>query len=397
MFKLVKKDKNSRARTGVIETAHGIIETPAYAMVGTHGSIKCLPPEKLPETKTQLVIANTFHLWQDFEKTGKTSLAELPPVHRLFGQKMPVMTDSGGFQVFSLGFAREHGIGKIAGFFPEKNGLDKYSKPERNLVTIRPEGVYFKISSDRPEEFLGPESSIRIQEALGADIIFSFDECTSPLHDYKYTKEAMERTHSWAKTCLEAKTRKDQLLYGIVQGGEFEDLRTASAKFIGSLPFDGFVIGGSLGKSRSSAFDVLKWSIPLLTESHPRHFLGIGNPADIFEGVELGIDTFDCVVPTREARHGAVWTKEGRIDVRKGMYQSDMRKLDENCGCPVCQTLPRAELNRQFRAGDQMAGQNATVHNIFFFNNLMSQIREAIKEGRFQQLKSEFLSRLNKN
>src|SRR3989344_3124161 len=395
MFKLVKKDRNSRARTGVIETAHGIIETPAYAMVGTHGSIKCLPPEKLPETKTQLVIANTFHLWQDFEKTGKTSLAELPPVHRLFGQKMPVMTDSGGFQVFSLGFAREHGIGKIAGFFPEKNGLDKYSKPERNLVTIKPEGAYFKINENQ-EEFLGPELSIRIQEALGADIIFAFDECTSPLHGYAYTKEAMERTHSWAKTCLEAKTRKDQLLYGIIQGGEFEDLRMASAKFIGSLPFDGFAIGGSLGKSRNSAFDVLKWSISLLTESRPRHFLGIGNPADIFEGVKLGIDTFDCVVSTREARHGAVWTKEERIDVRKGMYQSDMRKLDENCGCPVCQTLPRAELNRQFRAGDQMAGQNATVHNIFFFNNLMSQIRKAIKEGRFQQLKNEFLSRLNK-
>ena len=390
MFKIIKKDKNSWARTGVIETEHGLVETPAYAIVGTHGDIKCLPTKQIPTTKTQLVIANTFHLWQDNKNIGETKLSDLPSVHRLLGQQMPVMTDSGGFQVFSLGFAREHGIGKLANFFPEKNKLGKNLRPEKNLVRIKPEGVYFKVTENK-EEFLGPELSIKIQETLGADIILAFDECTSPLHDYSYTKEAMDRTHSWAKICIETKTRKDQLIYGIVQGGEFQDLREQSASIISSLPFDGFAIGGSLGRSRNDAFDILKWTIPLLAENKPRHFLGIGNVADLLEGVELGIDTFDCVVPTREARHGGIWTSIGRIDIKKGEFKNDTGRLDIDCACPTCQRINRSDLHKQFREKNQMAGENATIHNVYFFNNLMTEIREAIKEDRFGNLKKKYL------
>ena len=393
MFEIIKKDKNCRARVGTIKTAHGIIETPAYAIVGTHGEVKCLPTERVAETKTQLVIANTFHLWQDNKAIGKTNLSDLPLVHQLLGQKIPMMTDSGGFQVFSLGFAREHRIGKLVNFFTGKENPSKHFEPERNLVTIKPEGVYFKISEDQ-EEFLGPELSIKIQEALGADIILAFDECTSPLHNYRYTKEAMERTHIWAKICLETKTSKSQLLYGIVQGGEFRDLREASAKFINSLPFDGFAIGGSLGKSRSGAFDVLRWTIPLLDENKPRHFLGIGNIRDLFEGVESGVDTFDCVVPTREARHGGLWTKKGRIDIKKSVFKDDFGKIDSDCDCPTCQTISRAELHKRFKTGDRQAGENATLHNVFFFNNLMAEIRKAIKEGKFSELKRAYSSKV---
>ncbi len=395
MFKVIKKDTNSRARTGIIETPHGVIETPAYAIVGTHGSIKCLPQEKIPATKTQLVISNTYHIWQNSKKPGdRLSLGTLPSVHEFLGQNMPVMTDSGGFQVFSLGFSREHGIGKISSIFPEKEKIQKKQfRPEKNLVTIRPEGVYFKVDENEREEFLGPELSIKIQESLGADIILAFDECTSPLHDHKYTSEAMERTHSWAKICLETKKRKDQLLYGIVQGGEFQDLREASAKFIGSLPFDGFAIGGSLGKSKTDAFDVLKWTIPFLDESRPRHFLGIGQVGDLFEGISLGVDTFDCVIPTREARHGGIWTSSGRIDIKKSIFKSDSAKLDKDCECPVCQTTSRSGLHQQFRSGDQMAGQNATVHNIYFFNNLMLNIRNAINKGRFEEFKKSYFAK----
>lgn len=396
MFKIVKKDPSSLARTGIIETPHGIVETPAYAIVGTHGSIKCLKPETIPATKTQLVISNTYHIWQNSKKPDdKIGLKNLPSVHKLLGQNMPAMTDSGGFQVFSLGFSREHNIGKLGNIFPEEKGQNKSFRPEKNLVTIMPEGVYFKVGENREEEFLGPELSTKIQERIGADIILAFDECTSPLHNYQYTREAMERTHSWAKICLETKTRNKQMLYGIVQGGEFEDLRVASAKFIGSLPFDGFAIGGSLGKSKSQAFDILKWTIPLLEDSRPRHFLGIGQIADIFDGISLGIDTFDCVIPTREARHGGIWTKTGRIDIKKSLYKDDRSKLDDGCPCPCCQTLSKSELHRLFREKGLRAGENATIHNVFFFNNLMLQIRQAIKDGRFSELKREYLKNLS--
>lgn len=387
MFKIIKKDKNSLARTGIIETPHGIIETPAYAIVGTHGQIKCLPSAKLTPTKTQLVMANTYHLWQDF-KGPEGEIDNLPAVQNLFGSNTPTITDSGGFQVFSHGFSREHGIGKLSSF-PEEMGLKKETRPEKNLVEITEQGTFFQTSSS-DRQFIGPELSIKIQEKLGADLILAFDECTSPFHDYDYNKLALGRTHRWAKVCLQTHTRKDQILYGIVQGGNFKDLREESAKFINSLPFEGVAIGGSFSKSSAGPFDVLKWTIPYLTEDRPRHFLGIGQVGDIFESVELGIDTFDCVVPTREARHGRIYTKKGRVDITKTKYKDDQSKLEADCQCPACLTITKAELHRQFRSKDQQAGENATIHNVYFFNNLMTEIREAIKNGRLAKLKKEY-------
>ncbi len=399
MFKIIKKDPNSEARAGLIETPHGIIETPAYAIVGTHGQIKCLPSEKIPETKTQLVMANTYHLWQDF-KSPDGSIETLPAVQNFFGPNMPTITDSGGFQIFSHGFGREHGVGKVSSFFPEDLTLSpKETRPEKNLVKITEEGAFFR-TANQEEQFLGPKLSIKIQEKLGADLILAFDECTSPHHDYTYTKAAMERTHRWAIVCLEAKTQNNQLLYGIVQGGEFPDLRERSTKFINTLPFEGVAIGGSLGRSRNGMFDVLRWTIPHLTAAEnrglsaarPRHFLGIGQIADIFESVELGIDTFDCVIPTREARHGRIYTKKGYLDITKGKFRDDQSKLEADCQCTACDVVSKAELHRLFKSKDPLAGEHATIHNIYFFNNLMAEIRYAIKNGDLQELKRKYLN-----
>ncbi|MDO8495197.1 MAG: tRNA guanosine(34) transglycosylase Tgt [bacterium] len=404
MFNIIKKDPESWARVGRLETPHGVIETPAYTIVGTHGEVKCLPREMLAPAKVQVIITNTYHLWlaalersrsgQDNppkfrdEKLGGpvNALENLPRVHDLFGQNIPLMTDSGGFQVFSLGFGREHGVGKVNNNLPPPQA----DSAEKNLVRITEEGVFF--TTAKGEEFLGPELSMRIQEKLGADIILAFDDFASPLKDHAYTAQAMERTHRWAKICLDQKS-SHQLLYGIVQGGEFQDLRIASAKFINSLPFDGLAIGGSLGKSESGAFDVLKWTIPLLSEDRPRHFLGIGKIEDLFEGVALGIDTFDCVIPTREARHAKIWTGQGSYDITKAIYKVDSTPLERDCLCPTCLKITRQELHALFKAKDQTAGQYATVHNVYFFNHLMEQIRVSIQENNFQKFKKEFLAK----
>jgi tRNA-guanine transglycosylase len=207
----------------------------------------------------------------------------------------------------------------------------------------------------------------------------------------------MERTHRWAKICLEQKSSNGQLLYGIVQGGEFEDLRAISANFIASLPFDGLAIGGSLGKSKSDAFDVLKWTIPFLGEDRPRHFLGIGQVEDLFEGVSLGIDTFDCVIPTREARHAKIWTGQGSYDITKAVHKASTAPLENNCLCPTCLKISRRELHTLFKAKDQSAGQYATIHNVYFFNHLMEQIRRSIQEDKFLEFKNSYLSRIKKS
>jgi queuine tRNA-ribosyltransferase len=378
-FKIIAKDKKSRARTGVIETPHGIVETPAYTIVGTNAAVRTLKPEDLPVTGTQLIIANTYHIWRELGDR----LESFEGLHKRMGFNGAIMTDSGGFQVFSLGFAREHGVSKVLNGESGRQGI--------NLTRITDDGVFFH--DDDRELFLNPEISIGIQEKLGADIIFAFDECTSPLNDYEYNKLALARTHAWAKRCLAAKKRGDQALYGIVQGGEWRDLREESARFIGSLPFPGFGIGGSFGKE--AMLDVLRWTLPLLPEEKPRHLLGIGRIDDVFNAVELGIDTFDCVIPTREARHGSIWTIEGRYDVKKGRYAGDKKPLAKNCACPVCASgKTRGEIRALFQAGDHEAGHLATMHNVWFFNDLMRQIRESIKEGKFNGFKKKTLANL---
>ncbi|MEK7086679.1 MAG: tRNA guanosine(34) transglycosylase Tgt [Patescibacteria group bacterium] len=426
MFEIFKKDQNSKARVGFLRTEHGEIQTPSYVVVGTNAAVRCLEPGDLKLTKTQAVIANAYHLWRE----ANFDFKNLKNLYERTKWQIPTMTDSGGFQVFSLGFAREHKTGKIASINP---GLFKKTNEEinltpnklkflshslsnicgklserflfqnssKNLVRITNNGVYF-YENDK-KIFLDAKKSIWIQEKLGADIILAFDECTSPFHDYKYTKRAMKRTHKWALECLDSKTRKDQFLYGIVQGGVFEDLRKESAKFIGKLPFDGFAIGGSFGAVQDKSFGMdtenggsdfreIEWVTPYLPEEKPRHLLGVGKIKDLFEAVERGIDTFDCVIPTREARHGGLWTRSGRLAIKKEIYKSDNEKLENECECPVCGIwkIRRKDLYELFKTRDANAARFATIHNVYFFNNLMERIRKAILENKVIQLKKSY-------
>lgn len=388
MFKILKKDSKTRARLGILETHHGLVETPAYVVVGTHAKVRELDSEELEKTKTQMVIASTYHLWRTL---GEEELKKYPGLHRTMNWKKPLMTDSGGFQVFSLGFARELGMGKVMAKLDKSNKSDK----EKNLVEITEAGVNFLVNG-KPC-YLDAEKSIQIQKQLDADIIFAFDEPTSPLHDHQYTKEAMERTHHWAERSLKSKT-SSQLMYGIVQGGAFEDLRRESAKFIGSLDFDGIAVGGSFGTSFGSgseghSFRELDWVARFLPEEKSRHLLGIGLVNDLFIGVEKGMDTFDCVVPTREGRHGSVYTSCGRLDIKRGIYRDDKSVLDENCACEVCavKKISKQELGEMFRAKNLEAGHLASFHNVFFFNDLMEKIREAIKNDNFEKLKAKYI------
>lgn len=386
MFEVLKTDKHSEARLGLLKTGHGVVETPAYVMVGTHGAVRTLESADLVATKTQIVIANTYHLWLALGD----KLDNFEGLHKKMGWSGTIMTDSGGFQVFSLGFAREHGVGKIANIFPNEDKRKKFKNPDVNLVRVTDAGVNFMEKGK--ECFLDARTSIEIQEKLGADIILAFDECTSPLHDYEYTRRALLRTHLWAKQCLEAKKNNEQKLYGIVQGGAFEDLRIQSAQFINALPFDGFAIGGSLGKSREDMFQVIAWTTPYLQLGKPRHLLGIGRVNDIFEAVALGIDTFDCVVPTREARHAALWTAAGRFEITKGIYRHDKKLIEKGCACPVCAMgVSRSRLYELFKEKNPAAARYATIHNVYFFNNLMFLIREAIRRDKFLALKKKFL------
>ncbi len=387
MFTITARDEKTLARTGILQTPHGTVETPSYVAVGTHARVRTLDTADLLAAKTQLIIANTYHLWRAF---GDEGLKTYQGLHQGMQWWRPLMTDSGGFQVFSLGIAREQGVGKVAGAV-----LSELSKtPEKNLVRITEDGVYFFDSGH--ECYLNAETSIHIQQQLGADIILAFDEPTSPLHDFAYTRRAMERTHRWEARSLAARS-STQLLYGIVQGGPFENLRRESARVIGSMSFDGFAVGGAFGNSFGSARahmrEELSWVSPFLPEGKPRHLLGIGLVEDLFDGVAAGMDTFDCVVPTREARHGGIWTRIGRLDIKRGRYADDTSILDPECGCSVCtrENTTKAELYALFHEKNEEAGRRASLHNLFFFNNLMEEIRRAIREKKLEALKAHYL------
>ncbi len=404
MFEIRKKDNSSRARTGRITTPHGVVETPSYVIVGTHAEVRTLLPEDLVATKTQMIIANTYHLWRALGEEGLNSYEGL---HEAMDWQGPIMTDSGGFQVFSLGFLYDQNMRR--GGQIEEIGNRKEEK--RKLVRVTEAGVYFhpnlpgELEAEGAEEgeemYLDAETSIKIQEQLGADIIVAFDEPTAPGQDHEYTQAAMERTHKWAARSLEAKT-SDQKIYGVVQGGAFEDLRRESAKFIGNLPFDGFAIGSTYGDAyggtKAQTEQMLEWCLPHLPENKPRHLFGVGRIEDLLNGVAQGIDTFDCVIPTREARHGGIWTRTGRIDIKKSLYKDDRGQLEEGCLCPACldELVSRAELRRMFKDKDPQAGRLATIHNVFFFNNLMSEIRQAIEAGGFEDFRKEYLAGLTK-
>lgn len=375
-FKVLKKSKKSRARLGLLKTSHGVVRTPSFVPVATRAVVKAMTSEEVLATKSQILIANTYHLHL---RPGEKLIKNNCGTHQFMKWPRPLMTDSGGFQVFSLGFGKDHGVGKILKY---KNGEEKIVFGQQpKLLRITEDGVWFNSYYDGKKLFLGPKESIKIQEALGADIIFAFDECTSPLADHEYTKKSMETTHRWAKVCLKVKKGK-QALYGIVQGGKFKDLRIESAKFIASLPFDGFAIGGEFGDDKSQMSKMLGWVIDELPENKPRHLLGIGHPEDMVKIIKTGIDTFDCIAPTHYARRGSAFTSQGRLDLNKAKFANDKKPLDKNCDCYVCRDYTRGYIHYLLRAREITPLRLLTFHNLYFFNSYVEKIRGEIEKGK---------------
>ena len=374
-FRILKKSKRSHARLGLLKTPHGTVLTPAFVTVATQGTIKALTHDQLTTTGTQLAISNTFHLHL---KPGEDVVAKHGGLHKFTKLPVPLMTDSGGFQVFSLGFGKDLQIGKIAKG-GEHRAVGQGSQPKEIKITDK--GVWFRSPVDGKKLFLGPKESIRIQQKLGADIILAFDECPPPVANYAYNKASLDKTHAWAKLCLKYHTSK-QALYGIVQGGKYKDLRSISAKFIGGLPFDGFAIGGEFGSDTKGMRKMLEWVNAELPEQKPRHLLGIGHLKDIPEVIKSGVDTFDCIVPTHYARHGTAFIGKGRLDFSKVALLKDKRPIDTTCKCPVCRTYSRAYICHLIRAKEIAGLTLLTQHNLFFFNALVAQYRTQIVKGK---------------
>lgn len=373
-FSIEYKSKKSNARIGALKTSHGTIETPSFVGVATQATVKTLTAREVEETNTQILISNTFHLHL---KPGEEYLEKAGGIHNFMKWDHPLMTDSGGFQVFSLGFGTDHGVGKI---LKEKRDLTIKAGKQPQKVKITEDGVFFKSPLDGRRLFIGPKESIQIQEKIGADIIFAFDECTSPVASYEYTKRSLLKTHRWAQICLDAK-KSDQALYGIVQGGKFKDLREESAQFIGSLPFEGFGIGGEFGDEKSTMTDMLLITLPHLPEDKPRHLLGIGHLEDIPEIMKSGVDTFDCIVPTHYARHGTAFTSKGRVDMTKRIHLTDFSPLDESCECSTCTTYTKSYITHLLRASEITALKLLTFHNLHYFNTYVTKLRNDIKNG----------------
>ena len=391
-FTVLHTDETSSARLGVIATRRGCIETPYFVPVATLASVRALGSDDLAALNAQCVLANAYYL---HIKPGDELIKDLGGLHRFMNFDRPIITDSAGFQAFSLGFGREHNIAKIGSIFP--GGRATREKRE-NLTRITDEGIHFKSAHDGTWRFLDARTSMEIQSNLGSDIIMAFDECTSPLSDYQYTRQAMERTHEWAGRSLQYHD-KSQAIYGVIQGGWFEDLRQESTAFITALPFDGIAIGGSLGNSKSDMHQVLEWVVPRLDE-RPRHLLGIGEIEDIFACVERGIDTFDCVAPTRLARRGNLLispesggTRENkfRISIKSGKYRADPRPIESCCTCPTCERYSRAYLRHLYTVNELAYFRLASIHNLHFMLRLMALIRASIRDGTLGELKRKWL------
>ena len=362
---MLAKDKKTKARVGEIHTPHGVIKTPAFVPVGTQASVKSLTPEEIRDSGTELFFVNTYHMYL---RPGIDVIQKLGGIHKFMGWARPIITDSGGFQVFSLG--------------------------RSDLVKIFEEGVEFRSHWDGTKHLFTPELSMEWQCQLGSDIHIAFDDCTSYPVTHEKARTSMEQTHRWAKRSLEAHKgfTKNQALYGSIQGSVFEDLRKESASFISSMDFDGIAIGGvAVGESKIETVHVLKWVVPLLPEGKPRHLLGGGDIDDIFELVEHGIDTFDCVQPTRLARTGRLLHKKHDIDITKKIYALDSKPIEKDCGCYTCQNFSRAYIHHLFHVRELLAYRLATIHNIFFVQNLVGKIREAIVQGSFLELKRQWL------
>jgi len=390
-FKLIKK--SGKARLAKYSTPHGAILTPAFIPVATKATVKTLDSNDVAEIGFTDLLANTYHLML---QPGSKTVKKMGGIHKFMNWSGPIFTDSGGYQVFSLGKGISEGAYKV---IKDKQQIPRNTN-KQSLVKIIDDGVEFRSHIDGHKIFMRPEDSIRIQEEIGADIIFVLDECTSPTDKIEYLEEALERTHTWAKRCITAHKRKyprqgrdKQALFGIVQGGENKRLREISAKYIGSLAFDGFGIGGSFGKAEMRK--ILDWTLPLLPELKPRHLLGIGLVEDIFDAVERGIDTFDCVEPTRIARHGTLLTKNGRIRILSAKYKEDKKSIEKDCDCKLCKYYSRAYLHHLFKANEVLGMRLATIHNLKFMYKLMEDIRTSIKNNKFKTFKNQFLKKFD--
>jgi queuine tRNA-ribosyltransferase len=366
MFEFQISARNNRARTGTFTTPHGTLQTPVFAPVGTQAAVKALTPAQVADVGATLVLSNTYHLYL---RPGDELVRDLGGLHRFMQWPYPMLTDSGGFQVFSLSDTRK----------------------------VDEDGVTFKSHIDGSTHRFTPEKSISIQENLGADIIMAFDECADP-NDHEYIQQAMERTHRWAERCHAAKTRSDQALFGIVQGGVDPHLRAASAQFIASLGTPGIAIGGlSVGETKEEMHAMLDVVTPLLPEGKPRYLMGVGTPEDIIDGIARGIDIFDCVLPTRLARHHAAFSPEGRLNLMNATFARDERPIDETCDCYACQNFTRAYIRHLIVAKELLAGTLLSIHNLRALIRLVDEIREYISSGTFEEQVSILLQRWANN
>lgn len=363
-YELIKECKQTGARLGRLHTPHGVIETPIFMPVGTQATVKAMTPEELKDMAAQIILSNTYHLYL---RPGHDLVKEAGGLHKFMNWDRPILTDSGGFQVFSLG----------------------------DLRKISEEGVEFQSHLDGSRHFLSPERVMEIETALGADIIMAFDECAPYPADYGYVKKSMERTTRWAKRCKDSfENTENQALFGIVQGGMFRDLREQSAKELVELDFPGYSIGGlSVGESKDLMYEVLDYTTPLLPKNKPRYLMGVGSPDALIEGVIRGVDMFDCVLPTRIARNGTAMTSEGRIAIKNAKYTRDFTPLDPNCTCYTCKNYTRAYLRHLYKADEILSSRLMSTHNLYFLIHLMKQVREAIMEDRLMDFRNEFFAK----
>ncbi len=366
-YKIIKKCHHNKARLGELKTPHGVIKTPAFLPVGTLATVKTMTPKELTELNVQVLLANAYHLYL---KPGDKIVKKLGGVHKMMGWDKPIMTDSGGFQVFSLA----------------------------KLNKITDKGMEFRSHIDGSKHFIGPKEAIEIQKNIGADLIMSFDQCAPHPCSRELAEKAMERTHIWAKDCKKYwKKNESQMLYGIIQGSVYPDLRKKSAEFITKLDLPGIAIGGiSVGESRKEMYEALDVVEPILPENKPRHLLGVGSPLDILESVARGMDTFDCVLPTRLARNGAVYTKNGRVNLRNAIFATDRKSIEKNCDCYACQNFSRGYIRHLLMVNEVLGIRLTTIHNLFFILELMRGIREAIEKGEFGGFKKEFIKKFGK-
>ncbi len=360
-YELKHKDKNSKARRGVLKTTHGEIQTPVFMPVGTAATVKGMRPEQVKEMGAEIILSNTYHLYL---RPGHDIVKQAGGLHKFMNWDRPILTDSGGFQVFSLGPLRK----------------------------IREEGVEFRSHIDGSKHMLSPEKSMEIQNALGSDIIMAFDECAPYPADRDYVKKSLERTTRWLKRCKDYhKNIENQSLFGIMQGGMYDDLRYESAMQIVDLDLPGYAIGGlSVGEPKDIMLEVLDKCVDYLPEEKARYLMGVGSPDYLFEGVERGIDMFDCVLPTRIARHGVATTTYGKINIKNAKYQKDFQPLDSECDCYTCRNYSRAYIRHLYKADEILAGMLLSNHNLHFLIEMMKKIRKSIEEDRFLEYKKEF-------